>query len=209
MAAAFSACLLLAHPAAAAQDAPMVCAPVAIPGHYGPFDYVTERDRLEIVERFHFTPRVEALVSGESGFLGGDLTYTLNASPNHHRALAAIMKWGAQTNSDKPPYLMFSIDCYFDRAVRFRPQDVIVRALYGMYLAQAKRMPEALRQLEAASHFAEDNGLSHHNIGLTYFELGLFPQALSEAHLARKLGYEGQLLADKLKAAKQWKDPAA
>lgn len=195
---------------AADADAPVVtsaCGPVAIPGHYGPYDYVTERGRLAIVEQYHFTAKVEALIAGESGALGGDLSYTLNASPNHLRALVAAMNYASRTKSDRPPNMTMSVECYFDRAVRFRPDDAPVRALFAIYLARQNRMPEAERQLDAAVHFAGSNGLSQHNIGLTYLELGLFDQALRQAHLASKLGFEGTLLSDKLKAANRWKDP--
>lgn len=191
----------------AAPVATPACGPVAIPGHYGPFDYITERGRLAIVEQYHFTAKVEALIAGESGALGGDLSYTLNASPNHLRALVAAMNYASRTKSARPPGMDLSVECYFDRAVRFRPDDAPVRALFALYLARLNRMPEAERQLEAAVHFAGDNGLSQHNIGLTYLELGLFDQALKQAHLALKLGFEGTLLSDKLKAAKHWKDP--
>jgi hypothetical protein len=191
----------------ATPTAVQACGPVTIPGHYGPYDYVSERGRLAIVEQYHFTAKVEALIAGESGALGGDLSYTLNASPNHLRALVAAMNYASRTKTARPPGMDMTVECYFDRAVRFRPGDAPVRALFALYLARLNRMPEAERQLEAAVHFAGDNALSQHNIGLTCLELGLFDQALKQAHLARKLGFEGTLLSDKLKAAKRWKEP--
>jgi hypothetical protein len=63
---------------------------------YGPFDYRTSRDKLAIVEIAHFTPDVEALRSGNTGQLGGDLDYTLRTSPNHARALIAMANLGPQ-----------------------------------------------------------------------------------------------------------------
>ena len=190
-----------------AQEAQSPCGPVAIPGHYGPFDYVTEQPRLEIVERFHFTPKVEALINGESGYLGGDLSYTLNASPNHHRALAALIAFSVREKTSHPPYMRMSTDCYFDRAIRFRPQDTVVRMLFAVYLGGQKRTKDALTQLGFASEYAGDNALTHHNIGMTYLDLGEPALALREAHLARKYGYPGTRLEERLKAAGQWKDP--
>jgi tetratricopeptide (TPR) repeat protein len=206
-------CLVYTATAATGEVEPVppaamsACGPVAIPGHYGPYDYISERGRLAIVEQYHFTAKVEALIAGESGALGGDLSYTLNAAPNHLRALVAAMNYAARTKAARPPGMDMSVECYFDRAVRFRPDDASVRALFALYLARLNRMPEAERQLEAAVHFAGDNGLSQHNIGLTYLELGLVDRALGQAHLARRLGFEGTLLSDKLKAAKRWKEP--
>ncbi len=193
---------------AVGQGVAAECAPVAIPKHYGPYDYVSEHSHVGIVDAFHFTPKVESLMGGESGYLGGDLSYTLNASPNHHRALAAIMRWGMKTKSLQPPELKYSIECYFDRATRFRPKDTVVRSLYALYLAQLKRPAEAVQQLDYAAVVVDDNAASHYNIGLTYFELGEFEKALQQAHLALKLGYERTELADRLKQVNRWKEPA-
>lgn len=200
--------MLTSSQPAFAQQEPKVCAPIAIDGHYGPYDYVTERAKLRIVEQFHFNSRVEGLVSGQSGSLGGDLNYTLFSSPNHHRALLAIMRLGEKTKTIQPRDLEYSIECFFDRAVRFRPRDTVVRSLYALYLGlQLQRIPEAISHLDVASGFAADDGLSHYNIGLTYFELKAYDKALAEAHTALNLGYAGPLLESKLRQVNQWKDP--
>ncbi|RVU47779.1 tetratricopeptide repeat protein [Rubrivivax rivuli] len=164
---------------------------------------------MEIVERFHFTPRVEALIGGSSGYLGGDLSYTLNASPNHHRALVAAMNFAARTKSPTPPHMTLSVECYFDRATRFKPSDTIVRRLYAIYLSRLKRVPEAQRQLEVAEHFAKQaqDGMSLHNLGLVYLEVGLPEQALRVAHEAATMGFEGTQLREALQKAGHWKDP--
>lgn len=191
-----------------AQDEGIGCGPVAIPGWYGPYDYVSEHGRLIIVEQHHFTPKVEALIAGQEGSIGGDISYTLNASPNHHRALYALMRLGAKTRSTQPPGVLMTIDCYFDRATRYRPEDTVVRTLFGLYLMQVKQPAEAMKQFEAADFYAKDNGLAHNNIGLALFEVGLYEAALRQAHLAAKLGFPPTLLTEKLKGANQWKEPA-
>ncbi len=203
-----SICIGLSALVSVEQAVAAECAPIAIPKHYGPYDYVSEHSYVGIVDAFHFTPKVESLIGGESGYLGEDLSYTLNASPNHHRALAAIMRWGMKTNNQQPPNLKYSIECYFDRATRFRPKDTVVRSLYALYLAQLKRPSEAIEQLDYAAIVVDDNAVSHYNIGLTYFELGEFEKALQQAHLALKLGYERTELADRLKQVNRWKEPA-
>jgi tetratricopeptide (TPR) repeat protein len=186
------------------------CAPVAIPNHYGPFDYNVEKGGgLQQVERVHFTPAVEGLLRGSSGFLGGDLSYTLNAFPNHHRALASIMRWGARTKNPQPPHLQFSIDCYFDRATRFRPQDTVVRSLYALHLAQTDRKPEALKQLQFAREVAKESAISLNNIGLVYLELREYEHAREAARAAMALGHPNPPLVSRLKAANQWDEAAA
>jgi len=167
----------------------------------GPYDYRTDKKSMKVVEDHHFTPEIEALMRGGSGGLGGDLSYTLRSIPNHHRALIAVAKYGERP---KHANLQFSVECYFDRAVRFQPDDTVVRALYAQYLHRKKRSSEAMTQLDAAAQYAKDNGFSHFNIGLMYFELGQFDRAVSQAQRARELGFERTELEDLLKQANKW-----
>jgi len=197
-----------AAPLATAQAAVEIsgaCAPIAIPRHYGPYDYVNERHRLPIVENAHFTPQVENLRGGVAGYLGHDLSYTLNASPNHHRALLAAMRYSIREKKDQPPHMSYSTSCYFDRATRFRPKDTVVRGLYAKYLLDFMRQKdEALRQVNVAVEFAGDNPLTHHNAGMLYFEMGEFVKAAERAVRARELGYPRADLIDKLKGVDKW-----
>jgi tetratricopeptide (TPR) repeat protein len=174
---------------------------------YGPYDYRSARDKLAIVERFHFTPQVEALVKGVSGSIAGDIGYTLRAFPNHHRALISIMRLGEKQKTPHPEGSRYSVDCYFERAVRFRPDDHVVRMIFAGHLGKTGREEAALQQLESATHLVGDNPMSHHNIGLVYLELKQYDRALAQAHKAMALGYERTDLKDQLKAAGRWVDP--
>lgn len=176
---------------------------------YGPFDYRTERQHLQIVENFHFTPEVESLMRGKSGSLGGDLDYTLRASPNHHRALLALMRLGKRSPLPQPADLPRPIDCYFDRALRFQRDDPIPRMIYARFLVDKGRMDEARQQLAATARLAEANAMTHYNVGLIYAEMKDYPSALEQAHVARRLGHTATGLQDQLKAAGQWREPAA
>ena len=67
------------------------CGPLA--NAFGPFDYRTEKgNSLYLVESAHFTPAVEAVIAGNTTYIGGDLDYTLRAFPNHHRALMSMIR---------------------------------------------------------------------------------------------------------------------
>ncbi|HZX26103.1 MAG TPA: ABC transporter permease, partial [Telluria sp.] len=57
-------------------------------------DYLNPADasKLRLVEAYHFTQNVESLKRGESGSVAGDLAYTLEHFPNHHRALGALVR---------------------------------------------------------------------------------------------------------------------
>jgi tetratricopeptide (TPR) repeat protein len=177
--------------------------------HVGPFDYRTQRDELKIVEDFHFTPKVEMLMAGQSGFIGGDLDYTLKASPNHHRALLALVRWTERSRSDKTTGQQFPVECYFDRAIRFKPDDTVVRALYAQFLHKRKRTADALTQLQAGVEHAGDNAFSHYNLGLVYLELGEYERALAQAHKAASLGFPRTELKAQLVKLGKWQDPKA
>lgn len=193
----------LAYPlTASAQTSP--CG--ALSNAYGPYDYRTDRDKLEIVERFHFTPQVEAAIGLRSA---GDHDYTLRAFPNHHRALLSLARYGEITKSPQPRGARYSIECYFDRAVRFRPDDTVARMLYAQYLWKNQKPEQSLAQLAAAEQYAKDNGFTHYNLGLVYLEMKQFDKALKQAHQALALGFERTELKQQLQAAGQWADPGA
>jgi hypothetical protein len=193
---------------AQAQQAVNTCGPIQRgPGETGPFDYRTQRGQLEIVERFHFTPRVEALLAGHSSTIGGDLSYLMRTSPNHHRGLLAIMRFVERSRSPQPRDMQYTIDCYFERAIRFTPDDVIVRMLFARHLGNLKNVPAAKSQLEFATNLAGDNGLTHFNIGMTYFDLGLYPEALARAHAARGYGFPRPELETRLREKGHWSEP--
>jgi hypothetical protein len=175
-------------------------------GDGGPFDYRTEKGMLKTVETFHFTPEVESLVRGKSGPIAADLDFVLRAFPNHHRALMAMALYGEKVKSPQPIGANYPIECYFDRAIRFRADDTIVRMIYATYLSKGGRAPDAVQQLQQASKQAGDNAFTHYNIGMVYFELKRFDESLAAAHTAYGLGFSRPELRDRLKTAGKWKD---
>lgn len=199
--------LLFATVPGHAQTGDSACGSLA--NGYGPYDYRTDKPKLGIVERYHFTPAVETLIRGSTNVLPGpDLDYTLRASPNHHRALMSMMRYGEKMKSPQPQGAGYSVECYFERAVRFRPDDTIARMLYATFLSKNARTPEAIRQLELATVAAADNGFSHYNIGLIYFDLKKYDKALLQAHKAISLGFLQPALRDQLQSVGQWTEPA-
>jgi len=171
-------------------------------------DYADPDDRqnLIVVEQYHFTPNVEHLLRGESGSLGGDIDYTLQHFPNHTRALAALARLGIRDKTSKPQGAKYSIACYFDRAIRFRPDDPQVRAVFGGYLLSLGQDDQALEQLQEAARLAPDNASTHYNLGLLYVKKQDYAHARECAHKAYTLGFPLPGLKNKLKAAGQWQD---
>ena len=175
---------------------------------YGPYDARTDHSKLPIVLSYHFTPAIENLIEGTtSSLLGGELDYTLRAIPNYPRALIAMMRLAERKKTDKPRDSRYSVDCWFQRAITFRPDDAIVRMIYSTYLNSKKRVADANAQLEAATAYAKDNGFTHYNIGLHYFDLKNYDKALVQAHKAISLEFTRTELKTQLAKAGKWTEP--
>lgn len=211
-------CLFLSPLPAFAQVDANYCG--SLNNGFGPFDYRPDRDpptqgtgdhktKIGLVEGAHFTKEVELLIRGHRSGVdpGGDLDYTLRAFPNHHRALMSVMRYGEKKGTRKPAGLRHDVECYFERGIRFRSDDPIVRMIYATYLTKNNRSPEAVAQLEQATRIASDNAFTHFNIGLTYFDLKIYDKALTQAHQAMALGFERTELRDLLQKAGQWQEP--
>ena len=201
-------CYLASMQAAAQQQADPACGNPFVNG-YGPFDYRTQQASLKIVEDYHFTPRVESLIGGMQGTIGGDLNYTLRAFPNHHRALVAMMRLGERLKTPIPPGAVFSVECFFKRALLFRPDDSVARMLYSKYLFNVGNKNDALRELDYTRETTKDNAFTHYNLGLLYQEFGAFDRALEQAHRALALGFGRPELKAQLQKAGKWSEPTA
>lgn len=204
--------LVVVTGSARAQTGPEACGNPFV-NHYGPFDFrLTTPQQRAIVENVHFTPGIESMTRpGTTMFheMAGDVAYTLEVYPNHHRALVTMMRLSQRWKKDPAPGSKRTVECWFDRAVRFRPDDTVARALYAQFLHQNRRTAEATAQLDIALGHASDNPLTHYNLGLVYFELGAFDKALKQAHTARALGFTRPELQQSLEKAGRWSEPAS
>lgn len=205
---ALSLCLcLVASPAAWAQGDP-ACGDLR--NAFGPWDYRKDRgEPLQLVESAHFTPQVEALIRGvTSSVIGQDIDYTLRAFPNHHRALVAVGRLGEREKSAKPRGLSYSVECYYERALRWKSDDHIARMLFASWLAKNKRRDEALKQLRIVEARAPDSPITRYNLGLMFLELNEYDAALQQAHVAMSYGFPRTELKDRLAAAGKWVEPS-
>ena len=172
----------------------------------GPYDYTNaklRKERLPIVETYHFTPEVENLIRGETDIhILHDIDYTLRAFPNHHRALYTLAKYRLSKEWRQGKYL--SADCYFDRALRFKPDDPLVYVVYGIYLAKLGKKEKAAKEYKNALKLSPDSSEVHYNLGLLYLDMKKIDLALSHAVKAYDLGYPLQGLKNKLKKLKKW-----
>lgn len=174
---------------------------------YGPYDYTNtdhKKRYLGVVEIAHFTSNIEKLDHGNSGTLGGELSYTLRAFPNHHRALVAMGKLAIRDKTRKPAGASYSVECFFDRAIRFKPNDAIVRMVYGNYLLKAGKSDEATEQLRIAVDLEPDNPTINYNLGLLYLKQKDYEQAKTYAKKAYELEFPLPGLKNQLKQAGKW-----
>ncbi len=195
----------LAAPAPASAQEAQGCGPLG--NAYGPWDYsdaAVRAQRLSIVEQYHFTSEVEALQAGHSGDLAHDIDYTLRAFPNHPRALWAMAR--LQLRDGYPPNAhYYSAECYFDRALRWRPEDPAVWFVYGLYLHRKKDLDGAIEKYRRALELQPNNLEAHYNLGLAYAERKQYSEAREQAKLAYAGGYPLPGLRRILEKNGQWR----
>lgn len=175
---------------------------------FGPFDYRTATAwERRLVEGSHFGPNIENLQSGNRGTaIGAEIHYTLGAFPNHPRALLAMSNLGQKTKVAKPPGAQWTVDCYFDRAIRWRPDDPSVRLVFGIHLIRRGQNDIARVQLGMAEEHALDEGSFRYNLGLALFDIGEVDRALEQAWRAHALGYDLPGLKRRLEKIGKWRD---
>lgn len=175
---------------------------------FGPYDYrAAPKDALSNVETHHFSSDVEQLKRGVTTDvlnLGQDIAYVLGVFPNHHRALLAMMRLSEKDKNDQPRNSGRPIECWFDRAVRFAKDDTVARLMYALWLRKKGRVEESIYQTKTAEADAEDNPLTHYNVGISYFELGQYDQAAAAARRAQELGMARPDLINRLKSINRW-----
>ena len=157
----------------------------------------------------HFNENVRTVRGGQTGPLPADLDYALRNSPNHHQALYVMSEYHLRLRAEKVAGETYSMNCWFERAMRFAPKDAVVPMIYGIYLhrkgdhADAER--EYKRSIEMTPEFAE----AHYNLGLLYFDRKQYQNALTQAREAYRLGYPLPGLRQKLVAAGAWRDESS
>jgi len=189
---------------AAAAPARADCPPYVKTAVGGDYNDAEDRQDLAVVESYHFTPAVESLKHGNKSYLGGDLSYTLEHFPNHHRALSALAKLVLRDKNVQPTGAKFSIECYFQRALGYRPKDAKVHSIYAGFLLAQNKLDEAREHLDTAVQLDPENATSHYNLGLLHIKKKDYAAARQSAERAYALGFPLPGLRNKLQEAGQW-----
>lgn len=181
---------------------------------FGPWDYTNPAHTTQVpgelecalcvVERLHFNSDIENLIRGiSSAYAIDDLDYTLRAFPNHHRALNSMAKYYLINGTNKK-HGRYTIECWFERALRFKSDDAIVYTIYGIYLAKKGDTEDALTKYQNALKLRPNMIEAHYNLGLLYVQLKDYKRANEHAVKAYKAGYPLPGLRDKLKRLGAW-----
>lgn len=188
-------------------------------GEIGPWDYAdpsssvpTGADpmgRIKRVENVHFHPEMKNLNTKMYSIdkLTAEIHYTLRVFPNHPDALNSMSRLEKQAGGKLPqssatiftPRL--SAHCFFDRAIRFRPEDKKVHLVYAMHLHRNGKLKEALGQYELAEKLGEDSSSFNYSFGLLYADLKNWEKAFEYAQKAYSSGLDLPGLRQKLERA--------
>lgn len=188
-----------------------------VDGGYGPYDYTNpshRKSKLPIVEKHHFnkvTEQMAIMAKGDKEYyaaftnasgkrkattIEGDLSYTLLAFPNHHKALNAMSIYQLKgRHTDQYP----TADCFFKRAIKYRPNDPGVRSVYGIHFFSRKKYEGALEQFRVVETLTRGDTQNNYNLGLVYFSLGEFEKSREYAKKAYDRGWPLEGLKNKLK----------
>ena len=171
-------------------------------------DYHAPGDQVRIkqIESNHFDRNVEALVKAKTGSLAGDIDFLLRYVPNHPRALNSMLRLALREKTPQPSGAGLPVECYFVRALQFRPDEAALSTLYGTYLARVGRPSEALKQFEVAEKLTPDDPILLYNMGLVLVDLGDYERARSHAEKAYAAGVDLPGLREKLMKAGQWRN---
>jgi len=196
----------------------ITCGPL-IGAWVGPWDYNdpanrvptgdAPQTRIKLVENVHFKAEHANLTKKDRYQMQSDIIYTLRAIPNHPRALLAVSKLEDQHKGKLPFQLnqhWETADCFFDRAIRFRPDDAMVRQVFGIHLHSHKRYKEAVEQFEKAKELGDATTQLEYNLGLAYFELREYDKAMEQAKIAYSQNFPLVGLKNMLVKAGKWKE---
>ena len=156
------------------------------------------------MNRNHFGRGVQTLKGGQTSvYVLGDLDFILRHFPNHYPALQSTANYFLQGGS----LLDFrSAECYFDRAMRFVPDDLQVRLLFAIYLQKKGRVQDAVDQMEQALERTPEPSMElHYNVALMYIEAKQFDKANYHASVAYAMGHPLPGLRDKLQRLGEWR----
>lgn len=201
---ALAAMCLLATAAAPALAQKKICGVLDEPANLS--DYRKGRTefatKLAHVEKNSFSQEVESGALGVAGAAG--LEATLAAFPNHAPALNALTRLALKEKRARLPGMKYPVECYYDRAQRFAPDDAAVYAAYAAYLFGLGLNDKAVEMYLRAVDIDARNAVIQYNLGLAYFKLNNYELANKYAQRAYNAGFPLPGLRTMLQNAGKW-----
>jgi hypothetical protein len=185
----------------------------------GPWDYHDPSNRMPTgadpmgrvlrVENVHFHPEIRNVDLQRAGpeKIEAELAYVLRVFPNHPYALYALSRLEKRLNGKLPgkaitPYTpKITAECFFDRAMRFRPDDKTSHMIYAMHLHDRKRYQDALAEYQTAERLGEDSPSFFYNFGLYYADQRDWDNAVKYAQKAYEQNFPLDGLRKKIQLA--------
>lgn len=183
-------------------------------GIYGPMDFRSiHPDDRRVVEAYHLdmemgiflSGRVEGVHKAGSGPIAGGFLYTVRAIPNHPVAMMLLEQLGRRLKSEQPQNIEWPLECMYVRAFVLVPDDPVVWAMYGIYLAHRNRASEAAYHLDRAEGPLRDTGALQYQIGLANLAIKRYEKAQVNAMLADERGFKTPGLRQELQALGKWR----
>ncbi|SFU47677.1 tetratricopeptide repeat protein [Pseudoduganella namucuonensis] len=160
--------------------------------------------QLAQTERNSFSPDVESGARGPSS--AQELDRTLQIFPNHTPALAALARLALKEKQVRLPGASLPVECYFDRAQRFAPDDAAVYTTYANYLVALGLNAKAVEMYTRASELDPANPVINYNLGLALVKARDFERANKHAQRAYAAGFPLPGLKTMLTQAGQWRE---
>ena len=211
---------------AAQEDVPVFISPKPVPadvtpqvamqfcgnwtGHYGPIDYRTAtlgtKKRVEVHHFDTYLPQYLAWIPGQafSHDIAANFSYTLKSFPNHPASLSLMEQIGRRLKTENIPGSAYPLECWYVRGLQATPDDPVVRAMYGIYLAHRRRPKEALANLAAGERGTCSSGVMQHQIATGYLAAGDNARAQIGAMRAEKLGFLAASVRSGMEAGGKW-----
>ncbi len=185
---------------------------------YGPYDYRERhgkrRQNLGVVQKYHFTAKQQRdILRGRIDHNNwNELDYVLRAFPNHAPALYLLGLYEQKIAQEHKEYyetlkrreFYAPTACYFQRAMRFAPDDPNVWNTLGRLHTQAGRHDEAIKAFAQVVKMAPKSAAAHYNLGLALFAAGKYEEAADSAKKAYAFGYPRKDLAQRLASKGHW-----
>lgn len=184
-------------------------------GIFGPFDFRTAHpEDRKVVETYHLQREMSIFLSGRvegthragTGPIAGGFVYVVRAIPNHPVGMMLLEQLARKLRSEQPQNIEWPLECMYVRAFMLVPDDPVVRAMYGIYLAYRDRRDEAVYNLDLADRQLRGNGVIQYQMGLANLAIGRYEQAQLNAMAAVRGGFKVSGLREQLQKQKKWRD---